>query len=371
MEELRETIERSDADLVLIGTPIDLRRVIDIDKPALRVTYRLQELGEPTLAVDPRRARDGSATSARRRRRADGRRAGRERAPRAGGARYRRRAPGEPRHDVRRGRAAARGRGRGHARERPQVGNELLRQEPGRPRRRRCRSGSRSRRRRPRSARSPRPSCARGGRPVAVVVTHVAVDPDDPAFQNPTKPIGPHYDSLRAKELERSAAGRSARSRDAAGGASCPPPGRSRSSSWRRCARCSTRARLVVAVGGGGIPVVARGTRPSTGSTPSSTRTTRRRSSPSASGRSGSSSSPRCRRSTGDFDGDGGDGDPIAELSPERDAGLVDALPAGSMRPKVEAAFAFVSQTGGEALITAPRRPERRGRNARSTRMRA
>ena len=49
MEELRETIERSDADLVLIGTPIDLRRVIDIDKPALRVTYRLQELGEPTL----------------------------------------------------------------------------------------------------------------------------------------------------------------------------------------------------------------------------------------------------------------------------------------------------------------------------------
>jgi predicted GTPase len=50
MEELRETIARSDAELVLIGTPIDLRRVIDLDKPALRVTYRLQELGEPTLA---------------------------------------------------------------------------------------------------------------------------------------------------------------------------------------------------------------------------------------------------------------------------------------------------------------------------------
>jgi predicted GTPase len=50
MEELRETIERSDADLVLIGTPIDLRRVIELDKPSLRVTYRLQELGKPTLA---------------------------------------------------------------------------------------------------------------------------------------------------------------------------------------------------------------------------------------------------------------------------------------------------------------------------------
>ena len=49
MDDLRETIEKSDADLVLIGTPIDLRRLIDIDKPALRVTYKLQEVGEPTL----------------------------------------------------------------------------------------------------------------------------------------------------------------------------------------------------------------------------------------------------------------------------------------------------------------------------------
>jgi predicted GTPase len=50
MEDLRQTIERSDAEVVLIGTPIDLRRVIDFDKPALRVSYRLEELGEPTLA---------------------------------------------------------------------------------------------------------------------------------------------------------------------------------------------------------------------------------------------------------------------------------------------------------------------------------
>ena len=37
------------AELVLIGTPIDLRRLIELDKPALRVTYKLQEVGEPTL----------------------------------------------------------------------------------------------------------------------------------------------------------------------------------------------------------------------------------------------------------------------------------------------------------------------------------
>jgi predicted GTPase len=51
MEELRETIERSEADLVLIGTPIDLRRIVEIETPALRITYKLQELGEPTLAA--------------------------------------------------------------------------------------------------------------------------------------------------------------------------------------------------------------------------------------------------------------------------------------------------------------------------------
>jgi predicted GTPase len=49
MEDLRETIRRADVDLVLIGTPVDLRRLIDLDRPALRVTYKLQEVGEPTL----------------------------------------------------------------------------------------------------------------------------------------------------------------------------------------------------------------------------------------------------------------------------------------------------------------------------------
>src|SRR3954464_5830106 len=49
MQDLRETIESCAAALVLIGPPIDLRRLIELDKPALRVTYKLQEMGEPTL----------------------------------------------------------------------------------------------------------------------------------------------------------------------------------------------------------------------------------------------------------------------------------------------------------------------------------
>jgi len=49
MRDLQATIERCPADLVLIATPIDLRRVISIGKPALRVGYELQEIGKPDL----------------------------------------------------------------------------------------------------------------------------------------------------------------------------------------------------------------------------------------------------------------------------------------------------------------------------------
>ena len=49
MAELRQTIERVDCDLVLIATPIDLRRTIHFERPALRVSYELQEIGKPDL----------------------------------------------------------------------------------------------------------------------------------------------------------------------------------------------------------------------------------------------------------------------------------------------------------------------------------
>lgn len=50
IKELEATIARTPCDLVLIGTPIDLRRVLKLDKPAQRVRYELQEIGQPTLA---------------------------------------------------------------------------------------------------------------------------------------------------------------------------------------------------------------------------------------------------------------------------------------------------------------------------------
>ncbi|HBG73931.1 MAG: GTPase [Chloroflexi bacterium GWB2_49_20] len=47
--DLEETINRSDVDMVIIGTPIDLTRVLKINKPYQRVRYELQEIGQPTL----------------------------------------------------------------------------------------------------------------------------------------------------------------------------------------------------------------------------------------------------------------------------------------------------------------------------------
>ena len=47
--ELEETIRRTPCDLVLVATPIDLSRVIKLDKPNLRVTYQAEELTKPGL----------------------------------------------------------------------------------------------------------------------------------------------------------------------------------------------------------------------------------------------------------------------------------------------------------------------------------
>ena len=49
IRDLEETINATPADLVLVATPIDLRHLVNIDRPALRVTYELQEIGRPTL----------------------------------------------------------------------------------------------------------------------------------------------------------------------------------------------------------------------------------------------------------------------------------------------------------------------------------
>jgi carbamate kinase len=189
------------------------------------------------------------------------------------------------------------------------------------------------------------------GRPVAVVATHVVVDPEDPAFENPTKPIGPHYSSDRAHELERER-----------GWTLREDPGRG----WRRVVPSPRPlevleleavrtllhdGQLAVAVGGGGIPVVRRdGAFDGIDAV-----IDKDHASALLAVGLGASRLVILTQVAGvyrDF-GNGDDaGAPLPRLDPKRDAGLLEELPPGSMRPKVEAAFSFVAQTGGEALIT-------------------
>ena len=49
LKELEETVDKSDAGLVLIATPIDLKKIIKINKPSIRVYYELDEIGDLTL----------------------------------------------------------------------------------------------------------------------------------------------------------------------------------------------------------------------------------------------------------------------------------------------------------------------------------
>lgn len=49
LNDLQTTIQNTDCDSVIIGTPIDLRRIINISQPSTRVTYDLEEIGDSNL----------------------------------------------------------------------------------------------------------------------------------------------------------------------------------------------------------------------------------------------------------------------------------------------------------------------------------
>jgi predicted GTPase len=50
MADLKATIDAVDCELVVIGTPIDLTRIIDLGKPSVRVRYEFEALSKPDLA---------------------------------------------------------------------------------------------------------------------------------------------------------------------------------------------------------------------------------------------------------------------------------------------------------------------------------
>ncbi len=49
VRDLETTINATDCDVVIVATPIDLQRIVKVNKPTCRVIYALQEIGKPTL----------------------------------------------------------------------------------------------------------------------------------------------------------------------------------------------------------------------------------------------------------------------------------------------------------------------------------
>jgi predicted GTPase len=49
LKDMEATVNAVECDAVVVGTPIDLARIIDIKKPSTRVYYDLQEIGTPNL----------------------------------------------------------------------------------------------------------------------------------------------------------------------------------------------------------------------------------------------------------------------------------------------------------------------------------
>jgi carbamate kinase len=184
--------------------------------------------------------------------------------------------------------------------------------------------------------------------PVACVLTHVRVDPDDPAFTRPTKPIGPFYSQERAEELERER-----------GWQLVQDSGRG----WRRVVPspaplevvelASVRALLesgttVVACGGGGIPVAdGAGLRGLDAVIDKDRASALLAAALPAERLLILTAVPAVARAFGTPEQE-----EIAELSVAQAEALVPELAEGSMGPKVQAAAAFVRATGGEAVIT-------------------
>lgn len=93
------------------------------------------------------------------------------------------------------------------------------------------------------------------GRDTAVLLTQVAVDPDDPAFRNPTKPIGPWYDQNEADRLH-SERGWSFVATGGEFRRVVPSPLPRRILEIRTIRLLIESGVVVISVGGGGIPVV-------------------------------------------------------------------------------------------------------------------
>ncbi len=177
------------------------------------------------------------------------------------------------------------------------------------------------------------------------VLTHVRVAADDPAFDRPTKPIGPFYSAAQGEQLERERGWAMASDANRGHRRVVPSPAPLEIVELDVVRRLVDDHAVAIACGGGGIPVVRRGGRLAG---VDAVIDKDRASALLARGLGASrllilTEVPAVYRNFG-----AADQEEIRELSRAEAEKLLSGLPEGSMRPKVESALSF----DGETLIT-------------------
>ena len=193
-------------------------------------------------------------------------------------------------------------------------------------------------------------------RPVAAVVTQVRVDPEDPAFAKPSKPIGPFYSEQQAETVRRENGWTVVEDAGRGWRRVVPSPQAQEVVEWEAIKALVAAGVLVIAVGGGGVPVY----RDETGD---------------LTGVDAVIDKDRASDLLGRLIGAevlviitqidkvyAGFGTPEAEaldvLPVSRAQQMLDEgqFPAGSMGPKIESAISFLAGGGQEVIITSPER---------------
>ena len=185
-------------------------------------------------------------------------------------------------------------------------------------------------------------------RPVACLLTHVRVAQDDPAFDEPTKPVGPFYSKEQAQVLERE---RGWTVREDAGRGwrrVVPSPDPLEIVELEAIRALLAAGTIVIACGGGGIPISPR----NGWLAGLEAVIDKDRASALLAIELGADRFVILTDVDAVYRGFGGDSpEQLSELTAAEGEALAGELAAGSIGPKVEAAIAFVRATGHEALI--------------------
>ena len=189
------------------------------------------------------------------------------------------------------------------------------------------------------------------GRPVACLLTHVLVAEDDPAFEKPTKPVGPFYDEAKARELERERGWQVVHDAGRGWRRVVPSPQPLEVVELEAIRALIGAGTIVVACGGGGIPAMRRVTR----LVGLDAVIDKDRASSLLARELGADRLVILTEVDAVFRRFGTDKqEELRELSGDEAEALLPELAAGSMRPKVEASVEFARATGHAALITSP-----------------